>query len=133
METIYLLSPLFLILGLVLYVVYHFLIKIYFLSSKFQKMDPNLKVFIAPFFGLVGIQKQNIEKYGDSHRFVKDMIKENPDQLAYLTNVGHKAFLILCDPKLIKEVSLSPKRFRKFNLFKHSNMAYSRGIFFAEG
>lgn len=38
-------------------------------------MDPSLKLFVSPFTGLLGVQKKCIEKYGDSHRFVKDMIK----------------------------------------------------------
>lgn len=53
------------------------------------------------------------------------MIKENPDQKAYLTNLGSKPFLILCDAKLIKELSLNPKKFKKYNMFKHSDKAYT--------
>jgi hypothetical protein len=33
---------------------------------------------------------------------MKEMIKENPDQKAYLTNIGSKPFLIICDAKLVK-------------------------------
>jgi len=38
-------------------------------------MDPSLKTYIAPFSGMLGVQKENIAKYGDSQRFMKDMIK----------------------------------------------------------
>ena len=51
---------------------------------------------------------------------------------AYLTNLGNRPFLILTDPKLIKEVTLNPKKFRKLNLMKHIDKAYSKGIFFVE-
>ena len=61
------------------------------------------------------------------------MIKENPDQKAYLTNFGYKPFLILCDAKLIKQLSVNPKKFKKYNMFKHSDKAYTQGIFFVEG
>ncbi len=61
------------------------------------------------------------------------MIKENPEQKGYLTNFGYKPLLILCDAKLIKELSLNPKRFKKYNMFKHSDKAYTQGIFFVEG
>jgi len=47
-------------LALVLYVVYMFFIKIYLDAARFKKMDPNLKIFIAPFTGLQGVQKNNI-------------------------------------------------------------------------
>jgi len=57
------------------YVFYQLFIKIHLDAAKFKKMDPNLKVFIAPFSGLLGVQKKNVKQYGDSHRFVKDMIK----------------------------------------------------------
>ncbi len=60
------------------------------------------------------------------------MMKENPDQLAYMTNFGHREFLVLCDPQLIKELSLNHKKFRKYNLFKHSKKAYTKGIFFVD-
>jgi hypothetical protein len=113
------------------YVLYAFIIKIYWTAAQFKRMDPSLKTFITPFVGLIGLQKKNTEQYGDSHKFVKDMMKENPDQLAYMTNLGNRPFLILTDPKLIKELSLSPKKFKKFNIFKHSDKAYTQGIFFA--
>jgi hypothetical protein len=45
---------------LVSYVVYQLFIKIYLDAAKFKKMDPNLKVFIAPFSGLLGVQKKNV-------------------------------------------------------------------------
>jgi hypothetical protein len=56
---------------LLLYVIYMFFIKIYIDAARFRKMDPNLKTFIAPFSGIQGVQKFNLEKYGDSHRFAK--------------------------------------------------------------
>lgn len=117
---------------LILYVVYQFFIKIYIDAWRFQKMDPTLRVFVAPFSGLLGLQKQNVEKYGDSHKFIKDIVKDNPDQKAYFTNLGNRPFLILCDPLLIKELSLNPKRYRKFNLYKHSNKSYLQSIFLTE-
>jgi hypothetical protein len=67
--------PLVLIVTLFGYLFYHFIVKIYIAAAKFKKMDPTLKVFVAPFTGLLGLQKMNIEKYGDSHKFVKDLIK----------------------------------------------------------
>ncbi len=60
------------------------------------------------------------------------MIKENPNQKAYFTNLGSRPFLILCDAQLVKELSLNPKKFRKFNLYKHSNKSYTKGIFLVE-
>jgi hypothetical protein len=45
---------------LVSYVVYQLFIKIHLDAAKFKKMDPNLKVFIAPFSGLLGVQKKNV-------------------------------------------------------------------------
>lgn len=117
---------------LVLYLLYHMVIKIYFVAWKFKKMDPDIKCYIAPFSGMLGIQQENIKKYGDSQRFMKDMIKENPNQKAYLTNLGSRPFLILCDPQLVRELCLNPKKFRKFNLFKHSRHAYDKGIFLVE-
>ncbi len=57
--------------ALILYVFYMFFVKIYIDAARFRKMDPNLKTFIAPFSGIQGVQKSNIEKYGDSHRFAK--------------------------------------------------------------
>lgn len=56
---------------IILYVFYMFFVKIYIDAARFRKMDPNLKTFIAPFSGIQGVQKFNIEKYGDSHRFAK--------------------------------------------------------------
>lgn len=119
-------------LALFLYLLYHLIIKIYLAKWKFQKMDPNLKFFIAPFSGMLGLQQENIRKYGDSQRFMKDMVKENPDQRAYFTNLGSMPFLILCDPVLIREFNLNPRKYRKFNLYKHSRLAYDTGIFFSE-
>jgi len=117
---------------LALFLFYHIILKIYLAAWSFKRMDPTLKTYIAPFFGMLGVQKEHIAKYGDSQRFMKDMIKENPDQKAYMTNLGTKPFLILCDAQLVREVCLNPKKFRKFNLFKHSRHAYERGIFLAE-
>ena len=78
------------------------MIKLYIVANKLKKMDPGLKLYISPFTGLNGVQKRCVQQYGDSHRFIKDMLKENPDQSAYLTNIGNRPFLILCEPKLIK-------------------------------
>ena len=110
---LYLLLPL---LALIAFLVYHLVIKIYLAANQFKKMDPNLKCYIAPFSGMLGVQQKNIELYGDSQKFMKDMIRQNPDQRAYLTNLGSKPFLILCDPNLVRQLSLNPKKFRKFNL-----------------
>ena len=121
-----------LLLVLTAFLLYHLIIKIYLAAYRFKQMDPSLKVYIAPFAGMLGVQRENIEKYGDAQHFMKEMIKENPDQKAYLTNIGSKPFLIICDAQLVKEVSLNPKKFRKFNLFKHSKHSYDRGIFLAE-
>ena len=60
---------------LILFLVYHLVIKIYLAAWQFKKMDPSLKTYIAPFSGMLGVQKENIAKYGDSQRFMKDMIK----------------------------------------------------------
>lgn len=57
--------------AILLYVFYMFFIKIYIDAARFRKMDPNLKTFIAPFSGIQGVQKINLEKYGDSHHYVK--------------------------------------------------------------
>lgn len=77
MEIIYL-TPLLGILGFFIYVFYEFFIKIYIDSARFKRMDPDLKVFVAPFSGLIGIQRQGVKKYGDSHKFIKDMVKDDP-------------------------------------------------------
>lgn len=127
-------STLFLIIAgipiaLLLYIVYMFVIKIYLDAAKFRKMDPSLKTFMAPFTGIQGVQKYNIEKYGDSHRFAKDLIAANPDQNAYFTNIGYKPMLVVTNAKLIKEISTNPRNFRKFNLYKHSYKSYTKGIF----
>ena len=119
-----------LVLLFVLWVVYEFIIKIYWIAYKLKKMDPSLKLYIKPITGLNGVQTKCVQQYGDSHRFVKDMMKDNPDQLAYLTNIGNRPFLILCCPKLIKQLSLNHKKFTKFNIFKHSDQLYTKGIFF---
>jgi cytochrome P450 len=41
--------------------------------------------------------------------------------------------LVVCSAKLIKEISVNPHNFKKFNLFKHSYKSYLKGIFLAEG
>lgn len=61
------------------------------------------------------------------------MMKENPDQKAYLTNLGDRAFLILTDIELIKSLSLNHRMFEKIKLLKHMELSYLKGIFFAEG
>ena len=69
---LYLLLPL---LALIAFLVYHLVIKIYLAANQFKKMDPNLKCYIAPFSGMLGVQQKNIELYGDSQKFMKDMIR----------------------------------------------------------
>jgi cytochrome P450 len=119
--------------AIIFWLIYRFFIKIYLDAYRYKKMDPNLKVFTYPIAGLPRVQKQCLEKYGDSHWFVKNMVKENPDQLAYLTNLGDKSFLVITDSQLVKEMSLEHKNFEKFKPFKHMDLCYLRGIFFAEG
>jgi cytochrome P450 len=41
--------------------------------------------------------------------------------------------LVVCSAKLIKEISTTAKSFKKFNLYKHSNKSYTKGIFLVEG
>ncbi len=41
--------------------------------------------------------------------------------------------LVVCSAKLIKEISTNAKDFRKFNLYKHSDKSYLKGIFLVEG
>ena len=117
-------SPLLIIallpLLLFFYIFYMFFIKIYTDAARYKKMDPNLKAFIAPFSGLLKIQKENVEKHGDSHKFIKDLIKEDPDTNAYLTNLGYKPMLVLSNPKYVKEVCLNAKNFKKFIVRKGS-------------
>ena len=88
--------------ALVLYVIYMFFIKIYIDAAKFRKMDPNLKTFISPFSGIQGVQKNELEKFGDSHHFAKVLVAENPNANGYLTNLGYKPMLVVCSAKLIK-------------------------------
>jgi len=71
-----------------LFLFYHIVVKIYLAAWRFKQMDPNLKTFITPFFGLQRVFKENIAKFGDSHRFLKELAKENPEEKAYLTNFG---------------------------------------------
>ena len=87
---------------IVLYVIYMFFIKIYIDAARFRKMDPNLKIFIAPFSGIQGVQKFNLEKYGDSHHFAKQLVLENPQANGYFTNLGYKPMLVVCKAQLIK-------------------------------
>lgn len=47
-----------LIVSVVLYVLYNFVIKIYLDANRFKKMDPETKIFVSPFFGLLGLQKK---------------------------------------------------------------------------
>lgn len=115
--------------SVLLYAFFMFFIKIYIDAARFRKMDPSLKTFISPFSGIQGVQKRNLEKYGDSHRFAKDLVKENPDVNGFLTNLGYKPMLVICSAKLIKEISTTAKSFKKFNLFKHSHKSYTKGIF----
>lgn len=118
---------------LVLYVFYMFVVKIYLDAKRFRKMDPSLKTFISPFIGIQGVQKNYMEKYGDSHKFAKDLVAENPEATGYLTNLGYKPMLILCSAKLIKELSINPNNYKKLNLFKHSDKSYKKGIFLSDG
>lgn len=119
-------------IALVLYVFYMFFIKIYVDAARFRKMDPNLKTFISPFSGIQGVQKFNIEKFGDSHKFAKDLVREDNEANGFLTNLGYKPMLVVCSANLIKEVSINAKKFSKFNLFKHSDKSYKKGIFFVD-
>lgn len=118
--------------GFILFVVYHFFIKIYIVAAQFKKMDPGLPILVTPIVGLLGFQQANFRKYGDSLRYVKDMVKENPDTKAYFTNIGHRPMLILCDAQLVKEYLLGSKKFRKFNLYKHNDITYKQGLFLAD-
>lgn len=46
--------------ALVVYIIYMFTIKIYIDAARFKKMDPEIKTFVAPFSGLIGLQKKNL-------------------------------------------------------------------------
>lgn len=120
-------------ISLLAYIVYMFFIKIYLDARRFRRMDPAIKEYIAPFSGLQGVHQENIRKYGDAHRYTKELVKANPDQRAYITNIGYKPLLILCSAELVKQVHTNPRKFRKFNIFKHSYKCYTKGIFFVEG
>ena len=63
------------VLAIISYIIWEFIIKINLTAKKLQKMDPSLKIYTVPFTGLLGVQKKCIEKYGDSHQFVKDMVR----------------------------------------------------------
>lgn len=115
--------------ALLLYVFYMFVINIYINAAKFKKMDPNLKTFVLPFFGVQGVQKEELAKFGDSHHFAKELVKENPEANGYFTNLGYKPMLVVCRAQLIKEISTNASKFKKFNLYKHSNKSYEKGIF----
>lgn len=52
-----LLAPFILMGSIMLYIVYMFFIKIYIDAAKIKKMDPELKLYIAPFSGVQGVQK----------------------------------------------------------------------------
>lgn len=41
--------------------------------------------------------------------------------------------LVVCSAQLIKEISTNARNFKKFNLYKHSNKSYEKGIFLVEG
>lgn len=118
--------------ALLLYVAYYFFIHIYIVAARFKKMDPSLKVLVTPFVGLLGMQRQNLEKHGDSLRYVKEMVRTNPEIKAYFTNIGYKPMLILCEAQLVKEYLLNSKKFRKFNLFKHNRISYKQGLFLVD-
>jgi cytochrome P450 len=60
------------------------------------------------------------------------MIRENPDLKAYYTNIGYLPMLIFCDAQIVKDFLLASKKFRKFNLYKHSQLTYQLGMFLAE-
>ncbi len=61
------------------------------------------------------------------------MMRENPDQKAYLSNLGDRTFLIVTDSDLVREICLNFKDYQKFKIFKHMDLCYLRGIFFSEG
>ncbi len=56
MEIIYF-TPIAILIAFLVYIVYQFFIRIYIDGNRFKRMDPNLKVFIAPFSGLIGLQR----------------------------------------------------------------------------
>lgn len=62
-------------LALILYVFYHFIIKIYLVARQYKKMDPGLPILSTPFMGILGLQRENFKKYGDSLKYVKDMVR----------------------------------------------------------
>lgn len=71
----FLLTSALIFVSIIAYTLYMFLVRIYTEAARFKKMDPSLKLFIAPFSGLQGVQKQNLEKYGDTHYFTKQIMK----------------------------------------------------------
>jgi hypothetical protein len=118
--------------GIILYFIYNFYIRIYVVANKFKKMEPSIKILVNPVFGLLGVQQENFKKYGDSLRYGKELVKENPDLTAYYTNIGYLPMIILSDARLIKEFLLSSKKFRKFNLYKHNKLNFKQGLFLAD-
>jgi cytochrome P450 len=119
-------------LGLFLYFVYFFFIRIYLIANRFKKMDPSLRVLVKPVLGMLAVQQENFRKYGDSLHYVKEFVKENPEMRGIYTNLGYLPMLILCDAQLVKEFLLASKRFRKFNLYKHNRLNFRQGLFLAE-
>lgn len=59
------------------------------------------------------------------------MVRENPDLKGYITNLGNRPFLILCEAQIIKDFLHQYKKFRKLAFFKNIEKSYSKGIFFA--
>ena len=116
---------LILALSVIGYIIYRLFVKIHLDSRRFKKMDPNFRDLVSPLLGLVGLQEQSFKQYGDSFHYVKQMVKDNNDLKAYTANIGHISMLILCDPQIIKEFLLESKKFRKFNLYKHSDKGFS--------
>jgi cytochrome P450 len=61
------------------------------------------------------------------------MVRENPDLKAYMSNIGDRLFLVIVHPELIREFSLAFQDYKKFKMFKHQELNYDRGLFFAHG
>lgn len=61
--------------ALLLYLFYRFFIHIYIEAWRYKRMDPALKIFVSPLAGLLSVQRKCLEKYGDSHHFVRQMMK----------------------------------------------------------
>lgn len=114
------------------YFFYKFYVSLWLNVRRYKAMDPSLKVFVKPLTGLQSIQQECRVKYGDSHYFIKEMIQQDPDQKAYLTNLGDRTFLLLTDVELVKFLCQNHKMFEKLKLFKHMDLSYIKSIFFAE-